>query len=86
MLETKFFKIYILKAKQTCHEAINLQPTNALKAHLYPQKKSVEELRLLRTLFLSLLHHLHFRSSGSRSWRLGTPDLENNFMSGKVKK
>ena len=37
MLETKLLK-NILKAKQTCHEAISLQPTNALKAHFYPPK------------------------------------------------
>ena len=29
-------------------------------------------LHLLRTLFLSLLHELYLRSSGIRSWRLGT--------------
>ena len=32
-------------------------------------------LRLLCTLFLSLLHQLHLRSSGIRSQRLGTPVL-----------
>ena len=30
-------------------------------------------LHLLCTLFLLLLHQLHLRSSGIRSWRLGTP-------------
>ena len=35
-------------------------------------------LHLLCTLFLLLLHQLHLRSSGIRSWRLGTPALENN--------
>jgi len=30
-------------------------------------------LHLLCTLFLLLLHLLHLRSSGIRSWRLGTP-------------
>ena len=30
-------------------------------------------LHLLWILFLSLLHHLHLRSSGIRSWRSGTP-------------
>ena len=30
-------------------------------------------LRLLCTLFLLLFHQLHLRSSGIRSWRLGTP-------------
>ena len=33
------------------------------------------ELHLLCTLFLLLLHQLHLRSSGFRSWRLGTPGL-----------
>ena len=33
-------------------------------------------LHLLCTLFLSLLHQLHFRSSGIRSQRLGTPGHE----------
>ena len=32
-------------------------------------------LHLLCTLFLLLLHHLHLRSSGMRSQRLGTPTL-----------
>ena len=32
-------------------------------------------LHLLCTLFLLLLHHLHLRSSGIRSQRLGTPAL-----------
>ena len=32
-------------------------------------------LRLLCTLFLLLLHQLHLRSSGIRSWSLGTPAL-----------
>ena len=32
-------------------------------------------LHLLCILFLSLLHQLHLRSSGIRSWRLGTPGL-----------
>ena len=35
-------------------------------------------LHLLCALFLLLLHQLHLRSSGIRSWRLGTPTLENN--------
>ena len=35
-------------------------------------------LHLLCTLFLLLLHQLHLRSSGIRSWRLGTPVLYNN--------
>ena len=30
-------------------------------------------LHLLCTLFLLLLHQLHLRSLGMRSWRLGTP-------------
>jgi len=34
-------------------------------------------LHLLCTLFLLLLHQLHLRSSGIRSWRLRTPGLEN---------
>ena len=33
-------------------------------------------LHLLRTIFLLLLHQLHLRSSGIRSWRLGAPTLE----------
>ena len=33
-------------------------------------------LHLLYTLFLSLLHRLHLRSSGVRPWRLGTPVLD----------
>ena len=32
-------------------------------------------LRLLCALFLLLLHQLHLRSSGIKSWRLGTPVL-----------
>ena len=32
-------------------------------------------IHLLCTLFLLLLHQLHLRSSGIRSWRLGTPAL-----------
>ena len=32
-------------------------------------------LHLLCTLFLLLLHQLHLRSSGIRSWRLGTPAI-----------
>ena len=35
-------------------------------------------LRLSCTLFLLLLHQLHFKSSGIRSQRLGTPDFENS--------
>ena len=34
-------------------------------------------LHLLSILFLLLLHQLHLRSSGIRSWRLGTPALSN---------
>ena len=34
-------------------------------------------LHLLCILFLLLLHQLHLRSSGIRSWRLGTPALSN---------
>ena len=34
-------------------------------------------LHLLCTLFLLLLHQLHLRSSGTKSWRLGTPGLMN---------
>ena len=34
-------------------------------------------LCLLCNIFLLLLHHLHLRSSGIRSWRLGTPEIEN---------
>ena len=34
-------------------------------------------LHLLCTLFLLLLYQLHLRSSGVRSQRLGTPDLDN---------
>ena len=34
-------------------------------------------LCLLCNVFLLLLHHLHLRSSGIRSWRLGTPEIEN---------
>ena len=33
------------------------------------------ELHLLCTLFLLLLYQLHLKSSGFRSWRLGTPGL-----------
>ena len=33
-------------------------------------------LHLLCTLFLLFLYQLHLRSSGIRSWRLGTPALE----------
>ena len=32
-------------------------------------------LQILCTLFVLLLHQLHLRSSGSRCWRLRTPDL-----------
>ena len=35
-------------------------------------------LYITLTLFLLLLHHLHLRSSGIRSWRLGTPALEDH--------
>ena len=38
-------------------------------------------LHLLRTVFLLLLHQLYLRSSGIRSWRLGTPVLEPVFSS-----
>ena len=34
-------------------------------------------LHLLCTLFLLLLHQLHLRSSGTKSWRLRTPGLMN---------
>ena len=34
-------------------------------------------LHLSCTLFLLLLYQFHLGSSGIRSWRLGTPDLEN---------
>ena len=40
-------------------------------------------LHLLGTLFPFLLHQLHLRSSGIRSQRLGTPDL--NYSEKKVK-
>ena len=33
-------------------------------------------LHLLCTLFLLLFYQFHLRSSGIRSWRLGTPDLK----------
>ena len=36
-------------------------------------------LHLLCTLFLLLLHHLHFRPSGIRLQRLGTPSLKDTF-------
>ena len=39
-------------------------------------------LRLLHTLFLLLLHQLHLRSSGIRSWRLGTLVLKQGFSGG----
>ena len=39
-------------------------------------------LRLLCTLFLLLLHQLHLRSSGIRSWRLGTLVLKQGFSGG----
>ena len=35
------------------------------------------EMVFIVTLFLLLLHHLHLRSSGIRSRRLGTPALKN---------
>ena len=35
-------------------------------------------LNLLCTLFLLLLYQLHLRSSGIRSWRLGTPPVQGN--------
>ena len=35
----------------------------------------IQSLHLLCTLFLLLLYQLHLRSSGTWSWRLGTPDL-----------
>ena len=38
---------------------------------------TTEQLTLaLFSLFLSLLHQLHLRSSGIRSWRLGTPAVD----------
>ena len=37
-------------------------------------------LHLLCTLFLSLLHQLNLRSSGIKSWRLGTPALGQAFL------
>jgi len=40
-------------------------------------------LHLLCTLCLKILHHPHLRSSGIRSWRLGTPaakDQPGNFL------
>ena len=40
-------------------------------------------LHLLCTLFL-LLHHLHLRSSGIRSWKLGSSALEGNKVASKV--
>ena len=40
-------------------------------------------LRLLCTLFLLLLHYLHPKSAGIRSWRLGTPGVENGSDQGK---
>ena len=39
-------------------------------------------LRLLHTSFLLLLHQLHIRSSGIRSWRLGTFVLKQGFPGG----
>ena len=39
-------------------------------------------LSLLCTLFLLLLHQLHLRSSGIRSWRLGTFVLKQGFPGG----
>ena len=39
-------------------------------------------LSLLHTLFLLLLHQLHLRSSGIRSWRLGTFVLKQGFPGG----
>ena len=35
-------------------------------------------LHSLCSLLLLFLYQFHLRSSGMRSWRLGTPDLENN--------
>ena len=54
-----------------------------MQLNLVPQIKSTinatclnhPTLHLLCTLFLLLLHQLHLRSSGIRSWRLGTLDL-----------
>ena len=50
---------------------------------IFPQTRSggcfqddSSALHLLCTLFLLLLHQLHLRSSGVRSWRLGAPDLK----------
>ena len=40
-------------------------------------------LCLLHTLFLLLLCHLHLKSAGIRSWRLGTPGVENGLDQGK---
>ena len=40
------------------------------------QEDDSSSLHLLCTLFLLLLHQLHLRSSGVRSWRLGAPDLK----------
>ena len=40
------------------------------------QEDDASTLHLLCTLFLLLLHQLHLRSSGVRSWRLGAPDLK----------
>ena len=39
------------------------------------QLNNNKKAHLLCTLFLLLLHHFHLRSSGIRSWRLGTPIL-----------
>ena len=41
-------------------------------------KDDSSTLHLLCTLFLLLLHQLHLRSSGIRSWSLGTPALWNS--------
>ena len=43
------------------------------------------ELDLLWTFFLILLHQLHLRLSGIRSWRLGTPDKEEWVCNSQIK-
>lgn len=65
--------------RQLFHRLVGLAGVGVRVGWLQDNSSS---LHLLRTLFL-LLHHLHLKSADIRSWRLGTPGVENVLDQGK---
>ena len=66
--------------RQLFHRLVGLAGAGVRAGWLQDNSSS---LHLLCTLFLLLLHHLQLKSAGLRSWRLGTPGVENVLDQGK---